>query len=156
MNQFSNFFFLQYDSVSTFQYLYTVNFSKNKPKALFLQLNKWLFKYPECLANITDCKGCSWKQIKKRRGREEQNRLWNQILISDYLGTTQSQHTQKLVTGRSEWHKIAPSSVLSTEQHTQSKQPSARKHLLLSCLQNEQCSLLHLEAAELGKSTSWH
>lgn len=42
MNQFSNFLFLQYDSVSTFQYLYTVNFSKNKPKALFLQLNKWL------------------------------------------------------------------------------------------------------------------
>lgn len=134
--------------------MYTINFSKNKPKALFLQLNKWLFKYPECLADITDCKGCSWKQIKKRRGREEQNRLWNQILISDYLGTTQSQHTQKLVTGRSEWHKIAPSSVLSTEQHTQSKQHQQENICCFLVCKMNKCSLLHLEAAELGKSTS--
>lgn len=75
---------------------------------------------------------------KKRRGRKDHNRLWSQILLSDYLNPAQPQHTQYLVMGSSKMHKWLPA-LLSVEQRMQksSSQQQTNIYCLLGCKMND-------------------
>lgn len=132
-----------------FQYLHaqaSANILKNKPKALNLHLNQWLaVEISKVPSHHPDSRGSSWKQIKKGRGRGEQNRL----LEADpafWLFGPNSHHTIR------SWWWEAPNCTngfqlfFFVEQSVRKSSSRQQiKHLLPPCLQNERWhTLLHL------------